>query len=160
MCARGQTAKRATGQERGTREGRSWWSAGPQKHCLHYEHIEKLRGALRVLWTISWTVFRSIYAMAGPRFSLYPSFLPSPLSVAAMKPPLAYRSSGSPLPFPLLFFPWASYHGALPRPRCRGPINQCKIFALTGLTEGPRSHLWALKRVANILNKKQLTVAN
>lgn len=54
----------------------------------------------------------------------------------------------------LLFFP-GSYYGAFLRLHCRDPINQCKIFALTGLTEGPRSHLWALKRVANIANKKQ-----
>lgn len=82
---------------------------------------------------------------------LYHRFLSSPLR----NHPFLSASSA----FSILLFFRGSY-GASVRLHCRDPINQCKIFALTGLTEGPRSHLWALKRVANIANKKQLTVAN
>lgn len=55
-------------------------------------------------------------------------------------------------PLPLSLFR-GSYHSLLASAVCE-PINQCEIFALARLTEGPPCHLWALKRVANIANKK------
>lgn len=131
----------------------------PPKTRSHYEHIKKPQaGAIRRL--LARIVFPSIYATSNvnkPLSPLYPLSLPSFLFVPAVKSPLSFCLLC--LCHPSLFSE-ASYYGASLRLHCRDPINQCKIFALTGLTERPRSHLWALKRVVNIANKKHLTVAN
>lgn len=83
-----------------------------------------------------------------PRCFLYLiRFLPvlMPLSLATIFPSFLFH-------FPFLFS--AAHTISLLASAVCEPINQCEIFALARLTEGPPCHLWALKRVANIANKK------
>lgn len=135
---------------------------GP-KTCSHYEHIKKPQGAicripippvfqLRVCALSENNMDRSVFFIViSCRFTclflsrdyLFPSFL--------------FRSPFPPLsrPSPFLF---SAVHtrSLLAAAGCSEPINQCGIFALAGLTERPRCHLWTLKRVANIA-KQEIT---
>lgn len=101
----------------------------------------------RTTWTV---VFSLSSFLAGSRafFSLATISSPHFFSV-----PLSRPFPGRP-PFSFLRFIPEAFLPPLAVPS--RSINQCGIFALAGLTERPRCHLWTLKRVANIA-KQEIT---
>lgn len=158
-CARTDGAQRGMRND-GEREQkkRAFWRWSNQQTPLsHYERIKKPQDAIRRL--SAGIVFRSISYIpwvtstnCGRLFipCLYHRFLPS----------LLWNH-----PFPSVFFTFtiSSFFvlRCFPPSPLPGPDQSMHDFCVDWLvTEGPRSHLWALKRVANIANKKQLTVAN
>lgn len=133
----------------------------PEKRPTYYEHIKKSQGA----------ILRSpVLQFFAPYTSRVTSINCGHLSIFLVLTvvPLRRRYEITlRLPFFCLFhfsFFRNSYHSA-PLPllplSIAGADQSMQNFCVDrGLTEGPRSHLWALKRVVNITNKKQLTVAN
>lgn len=159
-CVRTDGAQRGTTGKESRRRSKRFEggpTSRPPKTRLHYKHIKKT--AKRCTQALSLIVFRSVYATGNVnklRSSLYPLSLPSLLSVPARKPPLSFCLLCL---FHSSFFPGGSYYASL-RLHCRDPINQCKIFALTGLTERAALPSMGTKTCRHIANKKQLTVAN
>lgn len=121
------------------------------KTCSYYEHIKK--ATRRYLLAFIPDVFSTRVhreQRQPPRCFLYLiRFLPlrshASFSRDHLFPSFLFR-------FPFLFS--AAHTISLLASAVCEPINQCEIFALARLTEGPPCHLWALKRVANIANKK------
>lgn len=119
----------------------------------YYEHIKKPQGA--ICWLSFQTFFQPVYI--GNNVNLRGAFfilsVSCPFSCLFLSRPSSPRFfSTSPFLFPFLFS--AAHTISLLASAVCEPINQCEIFALARLTEGPPCHLWALKRVANIANKK------
>lgn len=154
-CARVQTAKeRRDGgrranekQKKRTRFEGGPGPADPEKRS-RIMNILKSRKALSAGTAAA--VFRSIYAprrnVNKPRARLFihrssyrharpPSSSSSLLRKHPSRPPLS-SLVGSAFSEPVLSPATHTFARPLCRARCRGPINQCKIFALAGLTEG------------------------
>lgn len=121
-----------------------------QKRARIMNILKSPQGA--ICWLSFQTFFQPVYIgnnvnLRGAFFILFVSCLRSHASFSRdhLFPSFLFH-------FPFLFS--AAHTISLLASAVCEPINQCEIFALARLTEGPPCHLWALKRVANIANKK------